>query len=538
MSISATDQALICQSAKIDALVIRDGELKTAVEALEQTISNDLLTQESADGIYAKISTIDIIVSDHLALNSNIETGGGTDVTDELNALLAQSFDDDLPRRYIFDGVALTSDTIVAGGHSTLQFLPGSGIFKKADSAGHILTNRLSGSDVMVDKSIVIEGGVFNGNEANQTSRYEDNGDGSGSTLWKVGLWFAGVSSLEMRSVEIRNAKTFALVIGGVKKARIYDYKAAWTVNGAWKTNNWDAIHWWGNNPDTEIYNAESVNGDDDPLGINTDENYLLSDPRRTTNPGVINTGHIGKILVDGFKCTGTYRCVRVYNTGTPSTGLVDELILRNISGTVVAGGSEQSNTAAVWIYEGDPPISKLEITNWQIKSSNGAVVSLNAANIGECTVNGVHPLTWVALGATTKSRSNYPIGLTVGPLMAPAAVANPVQLTLGSDFSSGSPGDVTKMKFRMMPGSGDDYGWGLTTSGVEHHTALGTRHAFYIGGNAVAYQYLNRLEVGTKISAVIPSYADNAAADADVTLLSGQLYRTTGGGRAVFQKP
>jgi hypothetical protein len=35
-----------------------------------------------------------------------------------------------------------------------------------------------------------------------------------------------------------------------------------------------------------------------------------------------------------------------------------------------------------------------------------------------------------------------------------------------------------------------------------------------------------------------VPTYANDAAADADATLLSGMLYRTTAGGRAVFQKP
>jgi hypothetical protein len=36
----------------------------------------------------------------------------------------------------------------------------------------------------------------------------------------------------------------------------------------------------------------------------------------------------------------------------------------------------------------------------------------------------------------------------------------------------------------------------------------------------------------------IIPTYADDTAADADAALLSGQLYRTTAGARSVFQKP
>jgi hypothetical protein len=40
------------------------------------------------------------------------------------------------------------------------------------------------------------------------------------------------------------------------------------------------------------------------------------------------------------------------------------------------------------------------------------------------------------------------------------------------------------------------------------------------------------------RLFAVVPSYADDAAADADSALPAGGLYRTTAGGRAVFAKP
>ncbi len=41
-----------------------------------------------------------------------------------------------------------------------------------------------------------------------------------------------------------------------------------------------------------------------------------------------------------------------------------------------------------------------------------------------------------------------------------------------------------------------------------------------------------------TLLGLACPSYASDAAADADVALLSGTFYRTTAGGRAVFRKP
>ena len=46
------------------------------------------------------------------------------------------------------------------------------------------------------------------------------------------------------------------------------------------------------------------------------------------------------------------------------------------------------------------------------------------------------------------------------------------------------------------------------------------------------------RMRGDGRFQCVIPTYADDAAADADTGLPSGYLYRTTAGGRTVFQKP
>lgn len=67
------------------------------------------------------------------------------------------------------------------------------------------------------------------------------------------------------------------------------------------------------------------------------------------------------------------------------------------------------------------------------------------------------------------------------------------------------------------------------TTGAIQTKGGIGVAKSVYVGGTIKA--------VG-KISASVPSYADDAAADADATLLSGQLYRTTAGGRTIFQKP
>jgi hypothetical protein len=59
----------------------------------------------------------------------------------------------------------------------------------------------------------------------------------------------------------------------------------------------------------------------------------------------------------------------------------------------------------------------------------------------------------------------------------------------------------------------------------------------FSVDGEFSGTVMTDLLMASGKISASIPNYANDAAADADVNLLSGQLYRT-GGGRTVYQKP
>lgn len=71
---------------------------------------------------------------------------------------------------------------------------------------------------------------------------------------------------------------------------------------------------------------------------------------------------------------------------------------------------------------------------------------------------------------------------------------------------------------------------WGrLRCEGVTSSTTADST----FGGNLTAS---GSVTATGKISASIPSYANDAAADADATLLTGQLYRITGS-RAVYQK-
>jgi len=74
---------------------------------------------------------------------------------------------------------------------------------------------------------------------------------------------------------------------------------------------------------------------------------------------------------------------------------------------------------------------------------------------------------------------------------------------------------------------------------GTTSETGL-TSGGLRTSGNAIIGGTLTVTGASTldRVKATIPNYADDAAADADAGLLPGQLYRTTAGGRTVYQKP
>jgi hypothetical protein len=95
--------------------------------------------------------------------------------------------------------------------------------------------------------------------------------------------------------------------------------------------------------------------------------------------------------------------------------------------------------------------------------------------------------------------------------------------LTVGGDLTTGST---------LFAVDGDFAGNVLVSGDVTSGATV-----FSVDGEFSGTVMTDLLMASGKISASIPNYANDAAADADVNLLSGQLYRT-GGGRAVYQKP
>jgi hypothetical protein len=168
------------------------------------------------------------VASEHGAvLDADIETGGGTDDTAALQAILDRARDGD-PVRLVLDGVArvtgldLYGDTTIEGGD-------GAGLYLADDSDRAILRNAHRTRGDVVDERIVVRGCVLNGNRLGQREPYRGaprSGEAgvrvegaphldADHTL-KAPVQFFGVRDLTIERVVIRNPRTFTLWLANV----------------------------------------------------------------------------------------------------------------------------------------------------------------------------------------------------------------------------------------------------------------------------------------------------------------------------------
>jgi len=266
-------------------------------------ISSGTLPNARLDGTVLRSRNV-FFASEHgCALNSNIDTGGGTDDTVALQSLL-DTIHASGGGVLVIDGVALVSGVLAyTAGHFTysttpgytniaihkgalvvrsnteIHFTRGSGLFLAANSNCQILSTDLNGATV-INRYIAITGfPVLNCNDANQSK--VENGPGTPSP-YVMGVYFGSVQFFYVENLILRNAKTFAFTIANAYNGKIVNTRFHWddTSHNNSPNQNRDGFHFWGPIYDLEVIGGES-NGDDDCLAFNTDENVNAGDPYR-----------------------------------------------------------------------------------------------------------------------------------------------------------------------------------------------------------------------------------------------------------------
>lgn len=213
-----------------------------------------------------------VFASSVTPVDSDRETGGGTDGTTTLQTVLDTGDQEDSPLVLILDGPVLTTGLIVHA-YTSIRGALGGGLYLADSSDRPVIQNdkRLTRAGDY-DANIQIKDFWINGNGTNQTL-IETGLEAYGTFV--VGMWFGHCEALEVSNMEVKDAKTFTLLIndfiGGATATGIQVEKSAPATYD-------DPIHIWG--PGVGVLALScSGNPGDDMIGICIDELRTVGRP-------------------------------------------------------------------------------------------------------------------------------------------------------------------------------------------------------------------------------------------------------------------
>ena len=257
-----------------------------------------------------------IVAGDFCDLDSNVYTGGGTDVTSVLQKLLDRAKDEG-GIHLVMNGAALVSHLVVYDNTTIECLTQDCGFYQMDGSNDSIITNAVADRKKIVSRNITLKGGTYNQNCARQV---HDRPFLPGESLteatqkWIFGLEFYGVENLVIEDLIVRDFRTFAVTVGCFKNCRIQN---VWLdLPGRIQANNQDGFHFWGPGQFLTVRNVGGRVGDDF-MNIGPDEEDEVSS--------------ITDVIVDGVILDDADQAIRVLSRGT---GRVDRLTVRNVIGT------------------------------------------------------------------------------------------------------------------------------------------------------------------------------------------------------------
>lgn len=252
-------------------------------------------------------------------LDSNVFTGGGTNVTRQLQQVLDRA-ETEGGIRLVMDGAALVSGLVVHSNTTIECLTKDCGFFLDDQSNRAILINARRDKKVIKDRCITLLGGTYNHNAKNQLHHVPtdeavlDVGDDFDGNHLVMALEFYGVEYLTIRDVTIRNQRSWAAVICNWRHVVVenVDIDLPEHMDG----QNQDGLHFWGPGRFLSIKNLSGRTGDD-ILALAPDESDMESD--------------ITDVEVDGLFMDNADQGVRLLSR---AKGRLDRVTIRNVSGT------------------------------------------------------------------------------------------------------------------------------------------------------------------------------------------------------------
>ncbi|MBQ7336899.1 MAG: hypothetical protein IJW40_00430 [Clostridia bacterium] len=267
----------------------------------------------------SNISTV--YASTVAALDSDVRTGGGTDDTAALQAVLDRAKTEG-GIRLIMDGAALISQLVVYS-NTTIECLnQDCGFFQKEQSNRAIITNAHWDRHGIQDRNITLKGGTYNQDCLRQmhdvpydfgTLSFVNPEDFAGNH-WVFAIEFYGVENVLLQDLLILDFRTFCVTIGNFRRVTL---ERVWVdLPNRMHAQNQDGFHFWGPGQFLTIRDCGGKVGDDF-MNIGPDEGDRVSS--------------ITDVLVDGIFLDDADQAIRILSRGS---GLIDRCTIRNVQGS------------------------------------------------------------------------------------------------------------------------------------------------------------------------------------------------------------
>jgi hypothetical protein len=268
-----------------------------------------------------KIETV--FASSVAKLDSNVKSGGGTDLTTKLQEILDRAKDGD-GIRLIMDGAALVSQLFVYSNTIIECLTKDCGFYQIAQSNCAIITNANWSTKNLSTRNITLVGGTYNQNCKNQKhdiswpeNWYKCPAPGERKNV--VTLEFYGVENITVRDMTICDFRTYAFLVGAFKNVLIEN---VWLdLPNYMPYQNQDGFHFWGPG---QFLTVKNVGGRvaDDFMNIGPDEIDKISS--------------ITDVLIDGVFLDDADQGIRLLSRGK---GRLDRITIRNVTGTYTSYG-------------------------------------------------------------------------------------------------------------------------------------------------------------------------------------------------------
>ena len=262
-----------------------------------------------------------VLASDIVALDSNVYTGGGTDATAALQAILDEALTCG-GVHLVMDGAALVS-TLRVHSNTTIECLSyDCGFFQKPDTNCGIISN-LGDSPYEINmRNVTLIGGTYNQNCAEQQHSVFEGPSiayphfANSNRRLVFAMEFYGVENLTVRDLHVRDFRTFAFTVGGFQNVYIENVWFELTGDKYRYAQNQDGFHFWGPGRFLTVKNVGGTVGDDF-MNIGPDEADWESS--------------ITDVLVDGVFLDDADQGIRLLSR---KNGRLDRVTIKNVTGT------------------------------------------------------------------------------------------------------------------------------------------------------------------------------------------------------------